>query len=137
MRRVILVSILALVLMGSVGAAAFYYHYHPSQSTVGGTELTEYWDGVIMGNGTTLDYGSDLEPGEAYTHNYTVLNSGATVVSVSLRIVDLPSGWSLTWAANNTALNPGEAAEGDLILTVGAGASDGTYYWDHYIEAHK
>lgn len=136
MRRLVIVGILALALMGTVGATALYFHYHPGQASVKTTELTEYLDGVIMGNGTTFSYG-DVEPGEAYTHNYTVVNSGATVVSVSLRIENLPSGWGLTWAGNNTALNPGQAVIGDLILTVGSGAGDGTYYWDHYLEAIK
>ena len=137
MRRVFIVGILALILMSSVGAISYYYHLHPSEATVKKTAIKEYWDGVIKGNGSTLDYGSELEPGEAYSYNYTVLNSGATVVTVRLIIVDLPPTWSLTWDGNNTVLNPGQAVIGDLLLTVGSGAGDGSYTWDHYLEAVK
>lgn len=137
MKRIVLISILALLLMGTVGAASIYYHYHPSEGTVKTTDLTEYLDDVSLDNSTTISWPTDMEPGESYTKNYTIVNTGTTVVSVRLQISGLPSGWGITWAANNTALNPGEAAIGDLTLTVGAGATDGTYYWDHIIEAIK
>lgn len=137
MRRLILVGILCLILVSIVGAAGFYYHYHPSEGGVKTTEITEYVDSVLLANSSKISWPMDMEPGESYTKNYTVVNTGATVISVRLKIYDLPSGWSLTWAANNTALKSGEAAIGDLVLTVGAGATDGTYYWDHYLEAIK
>lgn len=137
MRRLVVISLLALALCISVGAAGIYYHFHSSEGGVKTTELTEYLEGVEISNGTTISFPPDMEPGQSYTKEYTVENTGATVVSVRLRIQNLPTGWSLTWAGNNTALNPGEAAIGDLVLTVSSGAADGTYYWDHTIEAIK
>lgn len=137
MRRSVVIGILALALSITVGAAGIYYHFHPSEGGVKTTELTEYLDRVLLENSTTISFPVDMEPGQSYSKNYTVVNTGTTVVSVRLKIQNLPSGWSLTWAANNTALNPGQAAIGDLVLTVSSGAADGTYYWDHTIEAIK
>jgi len=137
MRKTILISLLGLCVLLPVSAATFYYHYHPSEGGVKTTEFTEYLDGVLLENSTTISFPVDMEPGLSYSKNYTVVNTGATMLSVRLKIQNLPSGWSLSWAANNTALNPGQAAMGDLVLTVGSGAADGSYYWDHTIEAIK
>jgi uncharacterized membrane protein len=137
MRRTVLVGLLALCVVVPVGAFGIYFYYHPSEGGVKTTELTEYLDGVEISNGTTISFPTDMEPGQSYSKNYSVENTGASVVSVVLRIEDLPSGWSLTWDGNNTALNPGQAAVGDLVLTVGSGAADGSYYWKHYLEAVK
>jgi len=138
MRKTVLIALLGLCMLLPISAATFYYvHYHPSEGGVKSTELTEYLDRVEITNTSTISFPMDMEPGQSYTKNYTVVNTGATVVSVRLRIENLPSGWSLSWAGNNTALNPGQAVMGDLVLTPGSGAADGSYHWYHYLEAIK
>ena len=139
MRKTVLIALLSLAVLIpiSVAGAYYYFHYHPSEGGVEKTEFTEYLDGVELTNSSTISFPPDMEPGQSYIKNYTVVNTGATMLSVSLKIQNLPSGWSLTWDGNNTALNPGQAVIGDLVLTVGSGAADGSYYWDHTIEAIK
>jgi len=135
MRRKVLVLLALAVSLISVGSATTYYTlYHTGKANVKGhPELTEYLDGVPLANNTVINWG-DVDPGQDYIKNYTVLNSGNKPLTVILRVENLPVGWSLIWAANNTALNPGESAQGNLILSVPSSASETLHTWDQWLE---
>jgi len=73
--------------------------------------------------------------------NLTVQNIGDSNVTVYMTC-DWGSnytvaGWTYTWTANNTFLEPSESAVGDLDLYVPAGATPGTYSWNTFILAEQ
>lgn len=138
MKRLVLISILGIALMITVSAATVvYYHYHKQTWNVeSAPEFTEYLDGLQWSNGTDISWGK-VEKGQIYTKNYTVVNTGNTPITVIFRVEGLPSAYSLTWAANGTELDPGQAAKGDLTLAVPESATDGEGNCNTWLEAHK
>ena len=128
-RNIITLLICATAIVFSVSGAAYYELYYPGQGRIPeSTELSAFLDGLPWSNGTLIQWG-DLEPGLSYAKNLTVVNTGTTQLTVGLYVSGLEPGWSLTWAANGTDLDPGEAAIGNMILDVPANGTAGTYNW--------
>ena len=133
-RKVLILLILAASLITVASGTVYISLYYPGSATVPeNPELTVYLDSVLWANTTTMAWG-DVSPGQNYAKNLTVLNTGNTGVTVILRVQGLPSGWSLSWLANQTAINSGEAATGTLSLSVPTEALAGSHTWDQWIE---
>jgi len=128
---VLLIAVLATVVVATVTVN----YYHPENGTVGTAstvQLEEYLDGVLTGNGTTLEWG-ELTIG-VNTWNYTVRNVGTVNCTVTYVAYDLPIDWTETWTANGAELQPLESAVGNLTLVVPLGAS-GYHEWHSEITA--
>jgi len=132
-RNVIVLLLCAAAILSSVSGAIIYELYYPGQARIPAeSELSAYLDGRPWSNGTLIQWG-DVDPGLTYAKNLTVVNTGNTQLNVELYVSGLEPGWSLTWAATGTDLDPGEAAIGDLILEVPSNAINGTYNWQQWI----
>jgi len=134
MKRNILVLLLcSAAILTTVSGAAYYELYYPGQARIPEeSELSTFLDGLPWSNGTLIQWG-DVEPGWAYSKNLTVVNTGNTQLNVGLYVSGLEPGWSLTWAANGTLLDPGEAAIGNMILDVPSNGTAATYNWIQYV----
>jgi hypothetical protein len=94
-------------------------------------------DGNAWTNGTTINWGSNLVPGQASTKAISFTNTGNTPIT-SISIVDdatshLPSGWTETISNLVGTLGAGQVASGIITLTPSASATPGTYGWTSYI----
>jgi len=133
-RKVLFLLILASSLITVASGTVYISLYYPGSADIPeNPELTVYLDSVLWANTTAIAWGS-VSPGQNYAKNLTVVNTGNIGVTVILRVQGLPSGWSLNWLANQTAVNPGEAATGTLSLSVPIEALAGSHTWDQWIE---
>lgn len=134
----ILTVILGALLVGAVLSVGIKEYVIPQQATVEPTvNLDIYIDGTPWTNGTLLDW-ENVTAGETYCfQNLTVVNIGNVNVTVYLLAPDLPAGWTQTWTANATFLQPTEKVEADLTLTVDASAACQTYSWNSYIRGEQ
>jgi hypothetical protein len=112
-------KMLALILIGIV--AVTYVAYAAYEAFVINQKanvigIAVFIDGIPIQNDGELDWG-DISIDTAYYFNLTVTNHYETNHTVYFLCVDLPTGWTQTWAANATLLEPGESAIGDLTLT--------------------
>lgn len=117
------------VLLGLVAASVITTYLFPQSATVIEYEATFILEGTAWANNTAIDWGALFADTE-YEYNFTVANTGSASFNVTMYVVNLPSGWTETWDANMTVLNPTEYIWGNLTLTVPAGATANTYNWD-------
>lgn len=135
-RNIVVLLLCAAAILSTVSGAVVYELYYPGQARIPEeTELSAFLDGLPWSNGTLIQYG-DVEPGWSYSKNLTVVNTGNTQLTVGLYVSGLEPGWSLSWAANGTLLDPGDAAIGNLILDVPANGIAGTYNWIQYVRGY-
>lgn len=130
----LLLLITALVAGTAIGVLVQEYYYPQNATVKASTSLEIYLDDELWTNGTAIDWGT-IEPEDIWYSNLTVVNTGNTNTTVYLVIEGLPQGWTETWTANNTFLEPTESVSGDLTLTVAADATAGTYEWNSYLRA--
>ena len=126
-----LISILAIV--GLVAAAAVF-QYNQTAHVTATVAFDFYLDDVITPPDTTIDWG-DLEPLHTYEKLMNVTNTGNVPIIITAIISDLPSGWTETWAGNETLLLVGERISAPLILTVPLSDTSASYNWMLTLEA--
>lgn len=133
-KSVITLALIGLLVGVGLGVVVQQY-YHPETVFVTTVKIEEYLDGVLVANGTQLDWGSVL-PNSTNLWNYTVHSVGSVNCTVYRIVYGLPGGWLETWSGNDTLLEPQEWLVGDLTLKVPANAS-GTYNWHSYLTAKQ
>jgi hypothetical protein len=111
-------------LIGAGVASVVLNLWYPNTgSIVQNPALEVYINGTPYANQTAVDWGA-REAGQTYQFdNMTVKNSGTVALTILVVTEGLPTGWTLTWTANNTALNPGAKAEAPLQLSIPLSAS--------------
>ena len=88
-----------------------------------------------LANGTTIDWG--IASVGANTKTYWIKNTGNCNVILSLTNTTMPSGWTLSWDYNGTAITPSGIRRVIITLTVPTGAPAGTYNWGSWITAQE
>jgi len=105
----------------------------PQTATISNVSYTMYIDSVLWTNNTLLDWGP-LDPGASYTCNLTIVNTSNVNATFYLLTDTLPVGWSESWTANATLLEPTQVASGDWTLTVDVAAVPGdSYNWNSWV----
>jgi hypothetical protein len=135
-KKISLLTILALLSVSSVFAVSIYYSlYYPQTVTVQkmyGLEV--YINGEFWKNETTIDWGN-VTYGNCYK-TLDVKNTGNVPVKVILVIGTLPAAdWSLSWSSNETRAEPNSWVNGTMTLTVPLSAANVTYTWDSWVQA--
>lgn len=131
-----LILLFATVSLLAAGAAiALQPLIIPNNATV---EIVGNIDVYVEGelNPSSLNWGT-FTPDTYDYMNLTVVNKANGPVTVYILVSGLSSGWTQTWTANDTLLQPLGIAQGDLTLTVPADASAGSYNWDLYVCADE
>lgn len=123
------------ILFGVVAGTALQEYLHPMTAEVATTTLSRTLAGTPLADDEAIDWGL-VEPDSTYSYeNLTVTNTGNTACNVTLWH-NAPAGWSITWTANNTHLEPAQSAEAPLELYVAASATEGVVYkWNSYVRA--
>jgi len=90
-------------------------------------------------DGDIIDWGA-LSPGGVYLKSLNITNIHETEqIIVFLLYDDLPNGWTLIWAGNNTKygtpLIPNQQIIRNVILTLPATVAPDTYAWNTTIYA--
>jgi len=138
-RRLLVVGLATLCIAVAAAAAgiAIYRFYIPQKVKIVEEKhpQVEVWVGTqLWTNGTLLDWGT-LTPGSSVQKFLDVYNIGDCDVVVTL-IVNLPSGWSLTWPGNGTTIPVGGSIIATyMTLTVPVDATPGDYAWDSWVIA--
>lgn len=134
MNKTPLAIIIASLLIGVVLAASIVTYIYPNKATVVSATLTQHLDGSPWSNGTMIDWGL-VEPDTTYQFdNLTVQNTGTKNLTAYIITPQLPNGWTYTWTANNTFLQPTMKVEAPLILYVHANATpDSVHLWDTHV----
>lgn len=123
--------ILAIALLTAVSGAVLIQYFCPNIGIIGThAELTVYIEDVLWTNNTENDWGT-CEPGYIYLKELNVTNTGNTPLTVQVILEDLPPGWTLTWAHNNTSFAIGQSKAADLQLSIPSDATGwGTWgFW--------
>jgi hypothetical protein len=130
----ILLCVLLTLGLSLVVASVLYELTVKQQATIAEVSFTAYVDEQEWNQVDTLNWGDSVEPGATYFANLTVQNTGLENVTAYLITNSLPSGWTESWTANATFLEPGQSAMGDWDLTVDINATQGqTYTWNSTI----
>jgi hypothetical protein len=98
------------------------------------TSLEAYLNGETWANNTEISWANTTG---TQTKNLTVWNNGNVNITVTLIIEDLPSGFTETWDANGTLLEPDYWIDGNLTLTVPTNTTVGTYNWNSYVRGEQ
>lgn len=105
-------------------------YWHPNEGTIGTPSLEMYLkDNTEVGNFLYADtdpiqWGLCDAGVTYYFENMTVVNTGNIELTVHIVTENLPTDWVLTWAGNDTLLAPDGKIEGQLELTIPAGATE-------------
>jgi len=126
-----LISILAIV---GLVAAATVFQYNQTAHVTATVTFDFYLDDLKTERETTIDWG-DLEPLHTYEKLMNVTNTGNVPIIITAIISDLPSGWTETWAGNETLLLVGEEVCEPLILTTPLSDASAIYDWTLTLEA--
>jgi len=81
-----------------------------------------YIDDVLYEDGSSIAWGVCEANTTYYYSNMTVVNTGISQLTVYI-ISYGPAGWVHQWQANDTFLNAGEKAMGELNLSIPVGAT--------------
>jgi len=132
----ILLTILTIVVAQQL---IWYEATNENQGEVTGEILIEYRFGdEVTVDGDIIDWGS-LSPGGVYIKSLNITNIYTDQIIVFLLYDDLPTGWTLIWAGNNTKygtlLPPNQQVIGNIILTLPATVTPGTYAWNTTVSA--
>jgi hypothetical protein len=113
----------ALLTFSTLGiASVVVQYYYPNDGSISTAILTVHINDIIYSNNTAIDWGT-CKAGQTYTKNMTISNTGNINLTVTIMSTGLPKGWTLTWQANNTLLEPDYEIEDSLILTIPANAT--------------
>ena len=104
----------------------------PQQATIPDPTVRMWLEQVEWFNETTCQWG-DITPGQSYTKNFTVQNTGVTNITAYITVENLSLEWTLTWSQDNALINPNKSVVGDLVLMVPWNATSGTYEWNMII----
>lgn len=97
---------------------------------------TIYLDDVPMTSSDLINW-SECEAGYEYQFdNLTCHNDGGKAYIISMYVIGLPSDLDIIWAANNTALLPGQKCEAPLILNATDATTTTDFTYDHQFDAH-
>jgi hypothetical protein len=110
------VLIVAFLLLGIVTAALITQYMFPQTVTVNNYAPEIWWEDQQVFAMDEFDWGIVMV-NEPVATNLTVKNVGTLPFNVTVTYDSLPSGWTLTWAKNNTIIQPNTQAMADLILT--------------------
>jgi len=129
-----LAVILAALLVGFFSAAIIKTYLYPQIAILTMTPVVSIMiEDVPYVNGSTIDWGILDQANTTYALLLNVSNIGATPCTVTFTTTGLPTGWTQTWAGNNTLLAVNEWVAADMELTTGF--TDGNYSWNTYIHA--
>lgn len=118
------------VLLGVIVAAVTESYLLPNHATIdSAVPLTFLLDGDPWTEANITEWGTIL-PNDVLYAILNATNVGNVDTTVTLHSANLPIGWTITWAGNNTVLVPLETSLGDLTITVASGAGAGEYNWD-------
>lgn len=134
LKPLIATAIIALFI-GAFATYAILEYYHQMTATVTSIKLTRNINGTILTDNEPIDWGI-VENGTTTTlGNLTVTNNGTKQCTIYLWH-DAPNGWTVTWDANASVLEPNQNCTAPLELYVAANATQGmTYNWDCYVRA--
>ena len=131
------IGVLACVCFGMAVGIVLNSYIFPTTYTVQSTALTFYLDNTEWQNNTAIDWGF-VEPGATYIYqNFTVVNTGTTVVNVTHHTLNLAPGFNQTYSAHGTILQPTNKTMGTLTLEVPIGAPPGVGSHTTYIYAEQ
>jgi hypothetical protein len=117
---IVAVALLTFTALGITSEVVKYYY--PNDGSISNPILTVYINDILYLNNTAIDWGT-CKAGKTYTKNMTISNTGNINLTVTIMSTGLPKGWTLTWQANNTRLEPDYEIEDSLILTIPANAT--------------
>jgi hypothetical protein len=126
----------ALLILANIVVATTYYCSlsYPQKVTIGPVPSeSAYIDGQYWANSTAIDWGT-LLPTNSSSKQLQVVNSGNVQAKVVLTVGNIMAGWTLTWAKNETIINPGDWANGTMTLTIPLDAVNGTYTWGTWVQ---
>jgi hypothetical protein len=103
-------------------ATVVVQYYYPNDGSISNPILTVYINDILYSNNTAIDWGT-CKAGQTYTKNMTISNTGNITLNVTIVSTGLPKGWTLTWQANNTLLEPDYEIEDYLTLTIPTNAT--------------
>ena len=123
------------LLVGAATAIIYKEYLHPMTAEVVSITLTRTLEGTELAQDEQIDWGI-VENGTTTTlGNLTVTNNGTAPCTVYLWH-NAPNGWTITWNANTSVLEPNQNCTAPLELYVAANATQGmTYNWDCYVRA--
>ena len=131
------IGLIACVCIGMATAVVLNSYVFPTSYTVQSTALTFYLDNVEWTNNTAIDWGW-VVPGATYVYtNFTIVNTGTTVVNVTHHTLNLAQGFNQTYSAHGTVLQPTNKTMGTLTLEVPLTAPPGTGSHTTYIYAEQ
>ena len=123
-------TILLASITAVVGATIIYNETHDNHAYVGSVKFETYLDTILLPNATDIYWGTEEDPLEygIYCYNLTVKPLGNLNSITYLFVSNLPTGWTLTWDANETYCTPTGVASGNLNLTIPYDAK-GSSHW--------
>lgn len=127
LRSVLLwIGIILAVSAIAVYSLSVYIHWHPVNWDIETPEAAFdlYLNTDLKTNTTAIALGT-LMPGDTIIKNLTVVNTGNVPIKVAMAVENLPTGYTLLWAADNTVIGVDAKAEGDLTFTVPSNATTG------------
>lgn len=97
------------------------------------TELEIKIEDAVWTNGTMVDWGNNLTPGDSIAKTLTFKNTGTRAINtITFTAEGLPNGWAEDMGSIDTPLNPGATLTAVLTLTPAINATSQVYLWTCY-----
>lgn len=128
---------LALVLIGAVAAVLTQPYIFNNHAIVSNTATLAFtFDGASWDGTSPVDWGT-ISKDAIYTYDLDVTNTGDFDLTLTVTLVNLPTGFTCIWTLDGTTLAIGATELGTLELTVDSTAVVGTYNWEVHITGEE